>query len=597
MDFQTAIALVSGIFSHILYFRNGEHHSRGILYVRLALLLPVIVAAHVTYLLNKPVLLALTLVLKFELQYLFGIYTSILLYRISPFHRLRSYPGPITYRLSKLTHAFHNRTFKGYQNLYSLHQKYGDYVRTGPSELSIIDPDAVEAIFAFNSQCTRAAWYGMADPIKAIFHTRDRAEHEKRRQVWSQGLSVKSLKEYESRIEQHIQKLVEKIGDACAEKKPLNASTWLNYLSFDVMGEIGFGRGFGMLESGEKLDALKILENGQMGLGIFGVVPWLFMMLTKIPWISAEHDVFVKWCEKQMEDRKKRTAKVTDIAAALIRNDADSTEKAMSQQWLIGDSRILIVAGSDAVASSLVFALYHLAQDPLHTDTIRKELGRISGKPDAVALQNQAPYLNAFIAEVLRLWPPNPSGVLRQTPRDGVQVGPIYIPGDVTVCMPFWTFHRSPKCFLRPDTFLPERWLSQPELILRSEAYMPFGYGAYACIGKQLALMEMRLTLARLIQRFDIWFASGEDGRRLLEGSKDWFTWGLGDLMLVFAEHRCCGNVDLAAVDSQPGSNGQGCVVTRDAYFRVKGDGANNVYAIGDVVSSSKKDCHRGLML
>lgn len=64
---------------------------------------------------------------------------------------------------------------------------------------------------------------------------------------------------------------------------------------------------------------------------------------------------------------------------------------------------------------------------------------------------------------------------------------------------------------------------------------MPFGHGAYACIGKQLALMEMRLMITRLVMEFDIRFAQGEDGRRLLEESKDWFTFGLAGLMLVFS--------------------------------------------------------------
>jgi cytochrome P450 len=104
----------------------------------------------------------------------------------------------------------------------------------------------------------------------------------------------------------------------------------------------------------------------------------------------------------------------------------------------------LVVAGSDAVASSLVFAFYYLAQDARHTDAIRSELASIDTANgwEASALQTQAPYLNAFIAEVLRLWPPNPSGVLRQTPKEGLEIGGKVLPGDITVCTPFWALHR-----------------------------------------------------------------------------------------------------------------------------------------------------------
>ena len=46
--------------------------------------------------------------------------------------------------------------------------------------------------------------------------------------------------------------------------------------------------------------------------------------------------------------------------------------------------------------------------------------------------------------------------------------------------------------------------------------------------------MNIRTVIARLVMRFDIVFASGEDGKTLLECSKDYFTTGCADLMLEF---------------------------------------------------------------
>ena len=54
------------------------------------------------------------------------------------------------------------------------------------------------------------------------------------------------------------------------------------------------------------------------------------------------------------------------------------------------------------------------------------------------------------------------------------------------------------------------------------------------CIGKNLALMEIRLLTTQLIMQFDVGFAPGEDGQRLLEQTTDHFTLGLADLDLVF---------------------------------------------------------------
>ena len=54
------------------------------------------------------------------------------------------------------------------------------------------------------------------------------------------------------------------------------------------------------------------------------------------------------------------------------------------------------------------------------------------------------------------------------------------------------------------------------------------------CIGKNLALMELRIVTALLVSRFDIRFAPGEDGTALFRDMKDAFTAAPGDLRLVF---------------------------------------------------------------
>jgi hypothetical protein len=292
-----------GALSHVAYFIHGEHHVNGLFYLRLLGFCIALIALALWRLQDQSLALGFTTALVLGGQYLLGLYSSIIAYRILPVHRLWRYPGPLSWRISKLAHAWSNRNFENFRNLNAAHEKYGDYVRTGPSELSVIDPDAISEILGSSSRCTRAAWYGMAHPIRAIFHTRSKVEHEKRRQVWAPGLSTKALKAYQPRIESNVASLVQQIDRHKARGEAVNVSHWFNYLSFDIMGDVGFGKRFGMLDKGEKVEVLRELEDGQKGLGIFGVVPWLFMVLTKIPSIRKEHDVFVEWCAKQMLDR------------------------------------------------------------------------------------------------------------------------------------------------------------------------------------------------------------------------------------------------------------------------------------------------------
>ena len=65
-------------------------------------------------------------------------------------------------------------------------------------------------------------------------------------------------------------------------------------------------------------------------------------------------------------------------------------------------------------------------------------------------------------------------------------------------------------------------------------AFNPFSIGRYACVGRNLALTEIRLVAALLVSKYDITFAPGEDGMRVWEDMKDQFTAVPGQLDLVF---------------------------------------------------------------
>jgi cytochrome P450 len=145
-----------------------------------------------------------------------------------------------------------------------------------------------------------------------------------------------------------------------------------------------------------------------------------------------------------------------DIAHWLLDYQAaghDSAGPGDDREWLRGDSRLVVVAGSDTTAAAASFCFFRLCEDHAHVDGIRTELKALERTPtntfNALDLQNDCPYLNAFIQEVLRLHPPVPGGFQRQTPPEGVTIASsedpgkaVFIPGGVNVWMPIWTMGR-----------------------------------------------------------------------------------------------------------------------------------------------------------
>lgn len=94
----------------------------------------------------------------------------------------------------------------------------------------------------------------------------------------------------------------------------------------------------------------------------------------------------------------------------------------------------------------------------------------------------------------------------------------------------FYSIQRDPRNFFPgPHMFWPERWLiADGKLCPRPSdfthnvsAFTPFSVGPANCVGKQLALQEMKTVVCSVLQRVSLRFAEGYDAKRWLEEMDD----------------------------------------------------------------------------
>ncbi|KAH0835259.1 Tryprostatin B 6-hydroxylase [Fonsecaea pedrosoi] len=498
-----AISFVLGVLLHLGYFIHGEHHMLALRYFQALLALPAVATLALVRHGMQPVA-ALGLTAALTITLLLGLFTSMAVYR-GFFHRLRSFPGPSLAKYSKLWHfGLVTRSVRNFEEMDKLHREYGPFVRIGPNELSIVHPDAMKVVHGSASKCSKGTWYDSTPALTSMHSTRSRYFHDLRRRSWAKGFTAQALRDYEPRVKLFTQSLTQQI--AARTGQPLNASQWFNYYSFDVMGDLAYGKSFDMLETGGSHWAIDLLNEGIYYMGTLGHVTWAVILFTYVPILNRKFRQFLAFCEKMIDDRVATGSESQDISSWIINSPSMASSGFTDKAWLLGDSRLIIVAGSDTTAATLTHLFYHLAKEPAHIDALREELDLLKGEFNFTSLQ-KLPFLNALINETLRLHPPVASGTQRITSPEGIQLGDTYIPGGVNIIIPFYTMFRG--------SMIPSI-----RTILRRSPH------------SQALLKEL------FSSEFDVTFAPGEDGTNLLTNTKDCFTMQLAPLNLCFTPRR-----------------------------------------------------------
>jgi len=161
----------------------------------------------------------------------------------------------------------------------------------------------------------------------------------------------------------------------------------------------------------------------------------------------------------------------------------------------------LFLAGHETTAHALTWAFYALSQAPAVEKKLHDELDRVlAGRPPTVADLERLPYTEQVVNEALRMYPPV-YGIARRASED-VTIGTWLVPKNSEVMCWVYLTHHDPRFFPNPEVFEPERFAPDRIGSIPKFAFLPFGGGPRACIGKSFALLEARLLLAAIAQRY-----------------------------------------------------------------------------------------------
>jgi cytochrome P450 len=195
---------------------------------------------------------------------------------------------------------------------------------------------------------------------------------------------------------------------------------------------------------------------------------------------------------------------------------AEEVDSNITDDQVAGNVLTMLLAGEDTTANTLAWMVHLLHRNPQALQRAKDEVMRVA--PDAAAFTPEQmaglDYIEACAAEAMRLKPVAPFLVMQ--PSEDTVIGDVQVPGGTLV----WTLFRPDtaleKHFPDPQAFKPERWLEAGDSLhapgSARRVAMPFGAGPRICPGRYLALLEIKMAIAMLLNSFDVLRVGTADG-------------------------------------------------------------------------------------
>jgi cytochrome P450 len=211
-------------------------------------------------------------------------------------------------------------------------------------------------------------------------------------------------------------------------------------------------------------------------------------------------------------ERHQNSADKIDLLSMLMSAEDRTTGEKMSDKQLHDELMTILFAAREDPENALSWTLYHLARHPHVAQKLRAELQQVlAGRPPVFEDLLNLPYLEMVVQESMRIYPPTWS-LLRDVLEDD-EIDGYCIPKGSMVLINIYQAHRVVEFWPEPEKFDPQRFHPEEVKDRPRHAYLPFGLGPRQCIGRDLAMMTIRLILAMIVQNYDFTLAPGYELR------------------------------------------------------------------------------------
>nr|UWK20127.1 cytochrome P450 [Trichoderma polysporum] len=408
------------------------------------------------------------------------------------FHPLRKFPGPKLWAIHYGFYAYHELSGDGHRKMVEIHQKYGPVVRVAPGHLAFCHPDAIHDLSGHRKPDQ------LENPKEAVRYMTssgslagaDRENHSRMRKSISNGFSQQAMLSQQPLITVYIDKLFEKLREFQIAREKFDIVSWYNYTTFDIVGDLAFGEPFGCLQGSTYHPWVAFLFECIKNMAFDSAFRRMGMLHNFLVLLTPK-SVLIKFKEhNELSAHKvrKRLSVNTDRKDFMTSMLAKNGKDALTFHELCANASILILAGSETTATALCSATYYLGLNPEPFKKLCDEVRSTFNSEQEIDILSvgRLDYMAAVLNEAMRLHSPGPGTAPRTINEKGDTIAGYFIPPGTHVDIWFWTSFHFPEYWNRPEEFIPERWLGDPEFENdKREIFTPFSVGPRGCIAKK----------------------------------------------------------------------------------------------------------------
>ncbi|KAH9884579.1 cytochrome P450 3A13 [Xylariomycetidae sp. FL2044] len=414
---------------------------------------------------------------------------------------LRRIPGPRVSLFSSWILKYHEFQAHRTRYVHHLHQRYGPVVRIGPNEVSFSSLEGVKEIYGSGgSGYDKTEFYNLFQIYgrRTMFSTLNKESHARRKRVLADRYantnimksdSIHGIRERSGRFIDRCSKAAELCPDLfvslhdyafdCASHHlfhPYGSDSLRDPQDEEVMKQVAFD---------DSLQNRLVQYYNPALHKIIGNVLSLFAKPRQTP---LADDLVISACGQ------------TSPAPFTLLNRMQDKAYDLEKMDMAAECLDHMAAGIDTTGDALCFLMWELSQ-PRSAPIQARLRDEILTNPDAPF--DKLRYLDAVVTEGLRCFPAIPMSLPRYVPAGGRTIDGYFVPGGTIVSCQAYSAHRIDETvFPEPEVFNPERWLEPAGELERKRLFFAFANGGRGCIGKHLALAEMKILLRDVYSRF-----------------------------------------------------------------------------------------------